>query len=146
MSLWLLKPVFQWSSGFCGEGEGGKKSSFKDVKEVSDRAVITACQIAPAQEMIWIPPPPFSHSTSKQKTPHTPPHSLICLGGALLGGGSAWTERALPEDYRMGGGTCVIVRVSIFVLEVCTSVRDECGGPWMMVLGWGGVCVLEGGG
>lgn len=46
----------------------------------------------------------------------------------------------------MGGGTCVIVSVSIFVLEVCTSVRDECGGPWMMVLGWGGVCVLEGGG
>lgn len=40
----------------------------------------------------------------------------------------------------------MIVSVSIFVLEVCTSVRDECGGPWMMVLGWGGVCVLEGGG
>lgn len=45
---------------FCG-------CSFRDVKEVSDRAVITACQIAPAQEMIWIFF--FSQSASKQKHP-----------------------------------------------------------------------------
>lgn len=144
MSLWLLKPVFQWSSGFCGEGEG-KKSSFKDVKEVSDRAVITACQIAPAQEMIWIPPPPFSHSTSKQKTPHTPPHSLICLGGALLGGGSAWTERALPEDYRMGGGDmCDCERVYICVggVYICAgwvwgTLDDGFGVGWSLCAGGG---------
>lgn len=95
-----------------------KKISFRDVKEVSDRAVITACQIAPAQEIIWIfPPPPFyrAHRNKRPPPPH-PTHSLICLGGAPLGGGSAWTERALPEDYRMRGGEmCDCERVYICV-------------------------------
>lgn len=96
--------------------------SFRDVKEVSDRAVITACQIAPAQEMIWIFLPPLLQSSSKQKTPH-PTHSLICLGGAPLGGGSAWTERALPEDYRMRGGEmCDCERVYICVEGVYICV------------------------
>lgn len=105
MELWFL-----W--------RGKKKISFRDVKEVSDRAVITACQIAPAQEMIWNPPPFFFTERFETKDPpHTPPHSLICLGGALLGGGSAWTERALPEDYRMrgGGDMCDCERVYICV-------------------------------
>lgn len=50
----LLKTVFKWSSGFVVKKNQKKKKifSFRDVKEVSDRAVITACQIAPAQEMI----------------------------------------------------------------------------------------------
>lgn len=84
------------------------------------------------------PPPPFSHITSKQKTPHTPPHSLICLGGALLGGGSAWTERALPEDYRMGGGGHVWLWACLYLCWRCVhlcgmSVGDP--GWWF----WGGV-------
>ncbi|KAK2920196.1 hypothetical protein Q8A73_002400 [Channa argus] len=39
-------------------------------------------------------------SAAKQKPPLL---SLICLGRVPLGGGSTWTERALPEDYRMRG-------------------------------------------
>lgn len=47
-----------------------------------------------------------------------PPPSLICLGRVPLGGGSAWTERALPEDYRMRGGEmgeCVSVCVCVCI-------------------------------
>lgn len=102
---------------FCG----GKISSFRDVKEVSDRAVITACQIASAQEIIWIF---FSFQrVLRNKSPHL---SLICLGRVPLGGGSAWTERVLPEDYRMRGGE---MRVYACVcVEVCTSECDGLGG------------------
>lgn len=142
MSLWLLKLVFLWSSGFCGEGE--KKNRFQRCQRSFWQSSYHSMSNCSSSRNDLDPPPLFfSHSASKQKTPHTPPHSLICLGGALLGRGSAWTERALPEDYRMGG-TCVIVSVSIFVLEVCPSVRDECGVPWMMVLGWGELYVLGG--
>lgn len=46
-----------------------KISSFRDVKEVSDRAVITACQIASAQEIIWTF---FFFSVLQNKSPHPP--------------------------------------------------------------------------
>lgn len=98
MSLWLLKPVFQWSSGFCGEGEGGKKSSFKDVKEVSDRAVITACQIAPAQEMIWIPPPSlFTQHFETKDPPHPTPLSNLPWRGP-----AGWGVRMDREGFARG--------------------------------------------
>lgn len=51
-------------------------------------------------------------------------------------------QRGLCQRIIGWGGACVIV--SIFVLEVCTSVQDECGVPWVMVLAWGGACVLGG--
>lgn len=66
----------------------------------------------------------------------TPSHALICLGGVLLGGGSTWTERALPEDYGMRGGE-MSECVSVFVL--CSSVCDEGGGAGAEGLG-GGSC------
>lgn len=51
-----------------GHFYGKKMFSFNTVKEVSCRAVITACQIAPAREIIWIFFPP-SQSAAKQKAP-----------------------------------------------------------------------------
>lgn len=72
----------------------------------------------------------FSQSAAKQK----PPLSLICLGRVPLGGGSAWTERALPEDYRMRGGEmseCVCVGG----VYICVWWAWGCGGG----VGFGGV-------
>lgn len=76
---------------FCG-----RKSSFGDVKEVSDRAVITACQIAPAQEMIWIFFF-FSQSASKQKSPL--PHTLSNLPWQ---GPAGWGVRMDREGFARG--------------------------------------------
>lgn len=67
------------------------------------------------------------------------PPSLICLGRVPLGGGSAWTERALPKDYGMRGGEmseCISVCVCV---EVCTSVCDGHGG--VVAVGGSGVGV-----
>lgn len=139
MSLWLFKPGFQWSPGFFVAGERErereKKISFRDVKEVCDRAVITACQIAPAQEMIWIflpPPLLFLQSSSKQKPP--PPHPLSNFPWrGPAGCGVRMDREGFARGLGWEGARCVIVNVSIFVLEVCTSAWDDCGAG-----GWGG--------
>lgn len=82
----------------------------------------------------------FSQSAAKQKPPLL---SLICLGRVPLGGGSTWTERALPEDYRMRGGEmseCVFM---------CMRVCWRC--VYLCVMGMGvwwlwGVWMGKGGG
>lgn len=78
----------------------------------------------------------FSQSAAKQKPPLL---SLICLGRVPLGGGSAWTERALPEDYRMRGGEmseCVFmcVRVCWRCVHLCVMGL----GLWWLWGVWGG--------
>lgn len=97
--------------------------SFWDVKEVSDRAVITACQIAPAQEIIsdffffFF----FFWGVLQNKSLHP---SLICLGRVPLAGGSVWKERVLLEDYRKKG-----VRWEDRAW-VCMCVGDEVWWRW----------------
>lgn len=87
---------------------------------------------------------PLSQSALETKDPPHPTHSLICLGGAPLGGGSAWTERALPEDYRMTGGEmCDCDRVYICVGGVYICVGwvwgTLCEDFWVGLgyMGWG---------
>lgn len=70
-----------------------------------------------------------------------PSPSLICLGRVPLGGGSAWTERALPEDYRMRGGEmgeCACTFGCVF--EVCAlRVMGMGGGGLLVDGGWVGL-------
>lgn len=73
------------------EKERKKIISFNTVKEVSHSAVITAWQIAPAREIIWIFffRPLLQQSAPKQRHPS----GLICLGRVPLGGGSTRGQR-----------------------------------------------------
>lgn len=78
------------------------------------------------------PPLLFLQSSSKQKPP--PPHPLSNFPWR---GPAGWGVRMDREGFARGlgweGARCVIVNVSIFVLEVCTSAWDDCGAG-----GWGG--------
>lgn len=120
MSLWLFSSlVFKWSPGFVAENllfQRCQRSFWQ-----SSYHSMSNCSSSRNDLDFFFS---FSQSASKQKPPPLP--SLICLGRVPLGGGSAWTERALPEDYRMRGGEmseCICVCVHLCVMDVGCSER-----------------------
>lgn len=138
MSLWLLKPVFNGALFFVVRER--EKNLFQGCQRSFWQSSYHSMSNCSSSRNDLDFSPPLLQSSSKQKTPPHPTHSLICLSGAPLGGGSAWTERALPEDYRMRGGEmcdCECVYICVGGVYICVG--------WV----WGGVgCMwyLGGGG
>lgn len=125
-----MEPWFLWKE----RERKKKKISFRDVKEVSDRAVITACQIAPAQEMIWIFLPPF-YRAHQNKRPPTPPHPLSNLP---WWGPAGWGARMDREGFARG------LQDEIVWLWMCLYLCWRCVHLRGMTVGWGGLYLVIG--
>lgn len=92
----LLRTVFKWSPGFVVQNLLFQRCQ-RSFWQSSYHSMSNCSSSRNNLDFFFL-------FTECCETKALPPLVLICLGRVPLGGGSTWTERTLPEDYRMRGG------------------------------------------
>lgn len=119
----LLKTVFKWSFGFVVENLLFQRCQ-RSFWQSSYHSMSNCSSSRNDLDFFFL----FTECF-ETKAPHPPHPLLICLGRVPLGGGSAWTERALPEDYRMRGGEMSeCMRVCVGGVYICVWWAWGCAG------------------